>query len=337
MIPIVIIGCRWGLSVARELASISDSGFRIAGVCDLDADLARRVGEQLAVPVWPDIDSVLADDSIPAVALITQPSGRAGLLRKMVRMGKHVMTTKPFELDPVAAADVLREARERKRVICVNSPAPTHPPNLQVIRAWQQQHDLGRPILFSAEIHASYQERPTGTWHDKPALCPAAPVFRIGIYLIHDLLALLGEFEDVRVLTSRIRTGRPTPDAAVLAIKFRNGCTGSVAAAFCINDGRPYRDSFTIHFERGSVFHNAGPQIAATGVISESTLVVAGASGPVIHEQHHLTRDPHAYPWQEFAALIRTGTPLPQDCATVIVEGVRLVERMAREESGQMP
>lgn len=89
---------------------------------------------------------------------------------------------------------------------------------------------------------------------DSVSECPAAPIFRIGIYGVNDLLTLMGEVKSVQVATSRLFTGRPTPDNAYLLMLFENGATASVNANFCISDGYCYPATLMLHYERGTIF-----------------------------------------------------------------------------------
>ncbi len=94
------------------------------------------------------------------------------------------MTTKPFELDPKAAMATLREARRRHRIIHLNCPAPLLSPDLEQIERWREEFQLGKPVGARADAWTNYREKADGSWYDDPKLCPVAPIFRIGIYLI---------------------------------------------------------------------------------------------------------------------------------------------------------
>src|SRR5262249_4882665 len=152
----------------------------------------------LGVRTYESLDEILADPVIPAVGLYTGPSRRADLLRKIIRAGKHVMTTKPFELDPHAALEVMQEARSRGCIVHLNSPAPVMPLDVSQIKQWQTEFRLGEPVACRADVWAGYREKADGSWCDDPELCPVAPIFRLGIYLINDLLEIFGPADEVQ-------------------------------------------------------------------------------------------------------------------------------------------
>ena len=260
-LPIAIVGANFGRHIIGELmAEPTARWFRIVAICDRDRARADAAAATCGARACYDLDEVLADPAIPVIGLFTGPVGRARLLRRIIRAGKHCMTTKPFEEDAQAALNVLTEAQRLGRAIHLNSPAPVRSPDLTVIERWRREFDLGQPISAFAETYVSYRETADGTWLDDPRHCPVAPLYRLGVYLINDLVALFGPATDVQVQSSRLFTGRPTPDNAQVGLRFANGALATVAASFAIADGDHYRSSLTLHFARGTIYRDCGPQ-----------------------------------------------------------------------------
>jgi predicted dehydrogenase len=255
---IAIVGLNFGRWICDQLALAPQSAlFELAAVVDQDAARAEAEGRARGCAWHQDLAAVLADPTIPCIGLFTGPNGRAELLQRILAAGKQVMTTKPFERDAAAAAAVIREARRLGRVLHCNSPAPAAA-DLELIRDWRTRHDVGRIVAVHAEIWANYREQPDGSWYDDPERCPLAPVYRLGIYLINDLIALLGRPVAVMAQSSRLFTRRPTADHAQLAIRFADGGLASLFASFCVGDGDDYRNCLVIHGERGTIYRNVG-------------------------------------------------------------------------------
>ena len=339
-IPIGVIGLHYGRWIIEALSSPKSAGryFRLAAVCDLDVGMARSMGDKFGVKA-ASLDELLADSDIPAIGLFTGPDGRAEMIRKIIRAGKDVMTTKPFELDAPKALLVLEEARSLGRVVHLNSPAPVTPPDVAQIERWRDQYQLGRPIACRAETYASYREVADGSWYDDQIRCPVSPVFRIGIYLINDLVRLFGEAESVQALTSRIRTGRPTPDNAQLGILFKNGALAtvfaSVFASLCVDDGQRWSDSLTLNYENGTIYRNVGPLVFGGGPEGTATLCLLTQKGssPLVEKVQHKQRS-GLYNWKAFHRAIhgeKKETP-----AFEIEQALRITAAMARaEKSGK--
>jgi predicted dehydrogenase len=337
-LPIAVVGLNFGRHILDELrtAPIRDR-FRIAAVCDLDAAKARHFAEELQVKAYTRLDELLADDEIRLLGLFTGPAGRAELLRQVIRAGRDVMTTKPFELDPAAARAVLEEAASLGRVIHLNSPSPLPQQWMQQLLAWQKQFDLGHPVSCHSEATVSYREQADGGWYDDPERCPAAPIFRLGVYLINDLVRLFGAVNDVQVLGTRLFTGRPTLDNANLNLRFRNGAVGSIHANFCVDDGQYYANSFVLHYERGTIYRNMRFMPYGTANLgSRLQLVARTGERQTTLEECEIPDTGSGYQWDVLYDTVtgRHVTPAPIDD---IVHGVQVLAAMKRaEKSGAL-
>ena len=337
-VRIGIVGLNFGRAMVKEVVSgPANPYFELAAVCDLDRQKAEAVAAETGAQAYFSLDELLAEPDIPAVGLFTGPLGRAELVRRIIRAGKDVMTTKPFELDPEAALAVLREARELGRVVHMNSPSAVPSAGLAQINTWCDSYGLGRPVGCRAGTWVSYREKADGGWYDDPALCPAAPVLRLGIYLINDLVRLLGDAEKVHVMHSRLFTGRPTADNAQLSIMFQNGALANVFASFCVADGQFYRNSLVLNYENGTVYRNAGPIASVAERAKTRMSVVAGPDMQKPKVEHADMPDNSGhYQWGVFFKAIRGEQLQDEVTPEQIAEGVRIVRAMREsQDTGQ--
>ncbi len=337
-IRIGIVGVNFGEHVIKtQLQTGAGAGFfELAGVCDLNHQRASQVASSLGVTAYLSLDDLLADPTIPAIGLYIAPDGRADVLRRIIHAGKDVMTTKPLEVDPEAAASVLKEGQDLGRIIHLNSPAPVLPPDLAQIERWRQQYDLGQAVACRADTWANYREQADGSWYDDPRRCPVAPILRLGIYLINDLVSIFGDAECVQVLSSRLFTGRPTSDNAQLGIRFKSGALANVFASFCVGDGDQYCNSLVLNFENGTIYRNSGPVRGdAPDEQSELSLVVRKDGRGRLSEQTVVAASGE-YRWDVFYQAVRgerISGLLPIDRS---VEGLRIVRAMVKaEQAGQ--
>lgn len=327
-----------GLNFGKELIDRDLSGgaashyFDLAAVCGLERDKTDAVAAERGVRAYYSLDDVLADRDIEAVCLIVGPKDRAAKIRKIIDAGKHVMTTKPFETDAQAGLEVLQYAKKHQCVVHLNSPSPLPSPDLGQIFEWQKNKGLGRPIAARADMWASSREKADGSWYDDPEGCPVAPIFRIGIYAINDLIRLLGEPESVSVMVSRIFTGRPTPDNAQLAIRFASGVLANVFASFCVRDGHYWRNSLTLNYENGTVYRNVGPA-KSPDPFREPELSVVTFDGKKSQVETAVANSASdIYQWKNFSDAIR-GKPLDGELTPEeVVRGLRVIEAMRRAE-----
>ncbi|AWI09340.1 Gfo/Idh/MocA family protein [Ereboglobus luteus] len=341
-IPLAMVGLNFGRHIVDQIVNGTGAPhLRLVALCDIDRSRAEAIAQKLPaghppVAIHTDIQDLLDDPAIPAIGLFTGPAGRAALIRRIINAGKDIITTKPFETDPDAALQVLREARTLGRVVHLNSPAPLPAPDIAQIQRWVREHDLGAPVAVRAEAHVSYREQPDGTWYDDPVKCPAAPIFRLGIYLINDLVQLFGPVAGTHVFQTRLFTKRPTADNAQLSLRFENGALGSIFASFCINDGDHYRNTLALNYENGTIYRNCGPERA--GAKSELALVMASnreTNGRrEIVARAEVSGGSGAYQWENFARAVRREIPADDPSLTTpeqIVAGLRVIQSMTQQ------
>lgn len=342
-IPIAIVGLNFGKHVLNsQFSTRAGEGsalphMELKAVCSQEREKTEKLAGEFNVAAAHDLDALLKDPSITAIGLFTGPVRRAELIRQCIRAGKHVMTTKPFETDPDAALDVLTEAQRLGRIVHLNSPNPTPPPDLAQIARWRSEHDLGQPLACRAEVWVRYREKPDGSWYDDPAQCPAAPIFRLGIYLINDLAGIFGPAEQAHVMQSRLFTQRPTSDHAQLSIRYASGALAHVFASFCIADGEHYKNTLTLNFERGTIYRNAGPRSShEPGVDPSEMELVTLRDGKVAVARSSVRGASGTYQWEAFAKAVRGEDVGPTISPEQIVAGLKVIRAMRlSQETGQ--
>lgn len=337
-IKIGVVGLNWGESVIRDqlVSGPASEFFELAAVCDKVQEKVTRCATENGVRGFQHIDDLLAQSDIPAVCLMTGPFGRAALLRQIVEAGKHVMTTKPIEVDPDAAVEVLQFAKSKGKIIHLNSPTPLPSADVAQIMQWREQLSLGRPVAVRADIWASYRENADGKWYDDPEKCPVAPIFRLGIYLVNDIIRLIGKPKAVSVMSSRLFTGRPTPDNAQLSLIFENGTIANIFASFCINDAQWWLSSLTLNYENGTVYRNVGPAKNGSPREHPELSVVFNRDGKATTQSTISESSTEDYQWDAFYRAIlgeKLEGEMPIDD---VVAAVHVIQAMARaEKSGK--
>jgi predicted dehydrogenase len=328
-----ICGLGYGLYNARHLVVSPQARYvKFVAACDVRADRLAAATSILGCRGYGDLAAMLADPEVEAVALFTNPNGRAALIRQIIQAGKHVMTTKPFELDADAGLAVLHEAKACGKTVFLNSPAPVLGDDLRQVRDWQQRHSLGRLVFALCDCWYRSIERPDGTWYDDPALCPAAPIFRLGIYGINDVLALVNEdLVELQVLQSRILTGRPTPDVAQLSLRFAGGAMAAIRATWCCG---PWRDNQASEFvfERGVVRRTYSTPDHKTAPDTVLTLEAVDADGRIFNERAIVSNQTvnSAYRWDLFHQALRREPPAQANTPEQLVAGVRVIHAMTQ-------
>ncbi len=333
-----IVGLNFGRQIIEDqiLEGPGEPYFELAAVCRRNREKCDEASAKYGVKAYYDIGDLLCDESIPVIIDMTGPIGRGERITRMVEAGKHVMTTKPFELDSGEAEKTLKRARELGRVVHLNSPCASYSDDLRQIKAWCEKYELGRIIAARHDCWYKSVEKADGGWYDDPEQCPVAPIFRLGIYGVNDLLQLMGEPESVQVTHSRIFTRRPTPDIAMMTLKFKNGCIAETLDGWCLQPPRG-ADSLTLYYEGGTIYRN--PVIVGgigfeNGATKLCVVPAANDNGePAETVSFHHQQLSHAYQWDVFYKAIR-GEPIENETPdSVIVNGIKVVEAMKRAQS----
>jgi len=339
-----LVGLNFGHHVAGMIMADPTLPVQMTKVCDLDQEKAARAAKEFGVGFSPSLDALLADPEIDAIGLYSGPNGRAQLISKIIRAGKHVMTTKPFENDPQAALDVLYEARKLGKVVHMNSPNARPIGEAAVIHEWIDAGLIGRPTIAQAHVWTNYgpavpepQEKPQPapaaptSWYDDPLRCPVAPIFRLGIYPLNVLLDVFGQATTVQVMHSRVYTQKLPPDNASMTVGFENGGIINIVGSFVVGGPDKYTNTLTIGGTKGVIYYRTGPVSRDGGPVE----IILSTYEQV--QRRTLTTGTGMYDWEFFAQRIRG--EVAQDVTTPeqIAQAISVIVAMSQaEQTGQM-
>jgi predicted dehydrogenase len=138
----------WGPNLARNLDRLP--GVEVAYCCDLDEKNLAKARNQFPLATTTDcFDDLLADPRLDAIVVATSvpshyPLGKAGLTA-----GKHVLIEKPMALTAADAADLVRLATERERLLMVGHLLEYHP-GVRKVKELLDAGELGRTYYVYA-------------------------------------------------------------------------------------------------------------------------------------------------------------------------------------------
>ncbi len=120
MLRVGIVGLGyWGPNLARNVSTCDLT--ELAALCDRDPDRLARVGGQYPTARrHADIDELLADVEIDAVAIATPVGTHHGLVKAALEAGKHVLVEKPLTTSSSEAVELQTMAVARGRVLMVD-------------------------------------------------------------------------------------------------------------------------------------------------------------------------------------------------------------------------
>ena len=107
------------------------------------------VGEQSEIRVTGDLEEVLADDAVDAVAIATPPATHAPIALRCLAAGRHVLVEKPLADSYAAGLQMVREAEQRGLVLhCDHTFCYT--PAVQHIRELIAGGELGDVLYYDS-------------------------------------------------------------------------------------------------------------------------------------------------------------------------------------------
>jgi predicted dehydrogenase len=169
---------RWGPNLAHAVDTVAGTALRAVCV-RTDAAAAAVAAARPDVQATIDLDRVLARPDVAVVVVATPAPTHAGLARRALLAGKHVLVEKPLATSLEAAQDLTALAAQRGRTLMVGHVYVYHP----VVRRLAELLSAGD--LGELQCVASERGNPTGTPGDGSALWNLAPHdLSIVVYLL---------------------------------------------------------------------------------------------------------------------------------------------------------
>jgi predicted dehydrogenase len=173
----------WGSNIARNLEALP--GCELAWCCDTDPERRERMRASFpAARFSGDLDEMLADQSVVAVAVATPVPTHAALAELTLSSGRHCFVEKPLACDVASAERLVELAAERDRVLMVGHLLAYHPA-LVALRELCDSGELGQiRYVYSQRLNLGRLRA------DENAL------WSLGAHDVSAILALTGELPE---------------------------------------------------------------------------------------------------------------------------------------------
>jgi predicted dehydrogenase len=136
----------WGPNLARNFAAIP--GCELSWCCDGSAAARERAsGLFPGVRIAEDLDQLLADPELDAVALATPVPTHAGLAVRALQAGKHCFVEKPLAQSVADAERAVSAAAESDRLLMVGHLLEYHP-GVQKLKQLADSGELGDELYY---------------------------------------------------------------------------------------------------------------------------------------------------------------------------------------------
>jgi predicted dehydrogenase len=137
----------WGPNLVRALHDVDEA--QVSWICDLDENHLERIGRRYpAVARTTDLDEVLADETVDAIAVATPVSTHFPLAKRALEAGKHVFVEKPLAASTDEAVE-LAELADSRGLLLMPGHTFVYSPPVRAIRELIDSGELGDIYFIS--------------------------------------------------------------------------------------------------------------------------------------------------------------------------------------------
>ncbi len=138
----------WGPKLIRNFQASSET--RVIGVCDRDPERLAAVGRgDDTIGLHTELDGLLSDPNVEAVAIATPVDTHFGLAKRVLESGRHVLIEKPVAATVAEAEELVALAEERGLTMLVDHTFLYHPA-VEKMKELLDNGTLGRPLHFDS-------------------------------------------------------------------------------------------------------------------------------------------------------------------------------------------
>jgi predicted dehydrogenase len=257
--PIALVGAG-GISGAH-LDAYRKHGLNVVaiGSRDIQRATARRDAYFPAARVTDDYETLLADRDVQVLDITTHADVRAGLMRRALAAGKHVLSQKPFVTDLATGRELVAEADARGLKLAVNQNG-RWAPHLAWLREAVRAGLIGAVTGVHVEIRWNHGWV-AGTPFDE---MDDLVLSDFGIHWFDFLVSVIGgRAREIRATTARAHGQGARPPLLAQALVAFDG--GQASLVFDGATAFGARDSTSVIGDKG-VVSSAGPDLGCQQV-----------------------------------------------------------------------
>ncbi len=221
IIKIGIIGFGVGGNTFHAPVIHTTEGFEISKIRarkESEIKLARQRYPQTLIT--GNADDIINDASIELVVIATPNNSHYSLTKQALLAGKHVVVDKPFTITSADADDLIKIAKQEKRILSVHHNR-RYDSDFKTIQKILKGNLLGRLVEFESHYDRFRNFLKPGAWREKDE--PGAGIlYDLGSHLIDQPLVLFGLPEAVTADIRAQREGTKATDNFELILHYKN-------------------------------------------------------------------------------------------------------------------
>ena len=205
---------------AREIRQNADA--EVVAVWDEDPARGASWAQELAVPFQPDLDALLANESIDAVCVVTPTNRHRELMVSAAEAGKHIFTEKVLATN-MADCHAIADAVRRNGVkFCISFPRRASSA-MRYAKRLLDEGQLGRVTALRIRIahDGAVRDWLPAHFYDRET-CGGGAMMDLGAHGMYLARWLLGPPKRIVSVFNTV-TGRAVDDNTVSVIEFESG------------------------------------------------------------------------------------------------------------------
>lgn len=229
----VVVGLGMGKNRAKQLTETS--GTKLCGVCDINLERAKEIGELFQVPYSNDIQVFLNDPKVEVMYVVTPTGLHCAVAEQCLDAGKHVLMTKPMDANVGNCDAVIAKAEEKGLLLGIDFDFH-YDAGMKELRQAVKNGYFGK--LMSANIMLNvyrsdeyYQEN--GAWRGTWVLDGGGAMSNQGVHEVQRLIALFGMPEEVKSSIFTKNHDIEAEDEGISLWKYPDGFTARFYSTTC--------------------------------------------------------------------------------------------------------
>jgi len=229
-VKMVVVGLGMG---KNRCAQIKDTnGIELAGVCDINEEKAKNVGEQFGVPYSTDINTFLNDKSVEAMYVVTPTGLHCEVGKQCLEAGKHVLLTKPMDANYETCRDLAKLAKDKGLLLGCDFDLHYRGPLTSLCLAHANGY-FGK--VKSCNIILNIKRTPeyfleNGGWRGTYALDGGGALSNQGIHEIDRILTVFGKPKAVKCSTAKQTFNIEAEDYGIAEMLFEDGMVARISS-----------------------------------------------------------------------------------------------------------
>jgi UDP-N-acetyl-2-amino-2-deoxyglucuronate dehydrogenase len=312
---------------------VADGRCTVAAAVAPSAERRANFGATYSFPTTADVESVMADETISAVGILTPPNTHLDLVSRAAAAGKHILLEKPLEITTARAEELVAIAEKARVTLAVTLQHRFRPAG-ERLRQILTSGALGEIVNCSTSIRlwrpqAYYDEPGRGT----RARDGGGVLMTQGIHTLDLMLSLAGPITEVRgfAATSPVHC-METEDMMVAAVRFRSGALGVIDATTAAYPGAPER--IDIAGTKGSASLAGTSLTVALMDGTREELLPDGSAGGTGADPMAFPHDYHRAVWADFLDSTETSRP-PRVTGRAALAVHHLIDALLKASDGR--